>query len=134
MEVNERPREVCIYPHSTKAAPLIRSSHQACDLCYTRKLRCSGGQPRCSNCVTYAVDCTHKAQPRRSNTNARRKGGGSSKKADERQSLAAQTRQLGTENVRLLLSQDEYILVTYELNSLGWRWGGGHYQQIPLCF
>ncbi|RDW93678.1 Fungal transcription factor regulatory middle homology region [Aspergillus mulundensis] len=38
---------------------------KACDLCYTRKLKCDGHQPRCSNCVTYARECTHAAAPRR---------------------------------------------------------------------
>ncbi|KAL4911142.1 hypothetical protein BDW74DRAFT_184629 [Aspergillus multicolor] len=38
---------------------------KACDLCYTRKLKCDGQQPRCSNCVIYARECTHAAAPRR---------------------------------------------------------------------
>ncbi|KAI8630759.1 fungal-specific transcription factor domain-containing protein [Xylariaceae sp. FL1651] len=38
---------------------------KACDLCYRRKIKCDGQQPRCSNCVVYKSDCTNKAASRK---------------------------------------------------------------------
>ncbi|PVH76650.1 hypothetical protein DL98DRAFT_640111 [Cadophora sp. DSE1049] len=47
---------------------------KACDLCYTRKLKCDREKPRCSNCVTYATDCTHAVQSRRSKAKEQHNG------------------------------------------------------------
>ncbi|RAL13291.1 uncharacterized protein BO97DRAFT_469981 [Aspergillus homomorphus CBS 101889] len=41
------------------------SLRKACDLCYTRKIKCDGQEPRCSNCVMHARECTHAAASRR---------------------------------------------------------------------
>lgn len=38
---------------------------QACDLCYRRRLKCDGMQPRCSQCAIYDSECTHRAASRR---------------------------------------------------------------------
>ncbi|PCD24835.1 hypothetical protein AU210_013950 [Fusarium oxysporum f. sp. radicis-cucumerinum] len=38
---------------------------KACDLCYTRKIKCDGLQPKCSNCVNYKANCTHTARSRK---------------------------------------------------------------------
>ncbi|OBS22710.1 hypothetical protein FPOA_09042 [Fusarium poae] len=38
---------------------------KACDLCYTRKIKCDGQQPQCSNCVNYKTPCTHLARSRK---------------------------------------------------------------------
>ncbi|KAF6798178.1 fungal specific transcription factor, partial [Colletotrichum musicola] len=38
-----------------------RSIRKACDLCYRKRIKCDGKQPRCSNCQVYSSDCTHKA-------------------------------------------------------------------------
>ncbi|KAK9320874.1 hypothetical protein V1517DRAFT_328025 [Lipomyces orientalis] len=73
MEVNNRPRK-------------------ACDLCYTRKLKCDRQTPRCSNCVAYDTDCTHTAQSRKWKPKAQRNG--RTKETDEIQGLLTQLRQL----------------------------------------
>ncbi|KAH7383063.1 fungal-specific transcription factor domain-containing protein [Cadophora sp. MPI-SDFR-AT-0126] len=51
-----------------------RRQRKACDLCYTRKLKCDTEKPRCSNCVSYATDCTHLAQSRKLKTKGRHDG------------------------------------------------------------
>jgi hypothetical protein len=33
--------------------------HTACDQCRQRKLRCTGGKPRCSRCATNSNDCSY---------------------------------------------------------------------------
>ncbi|KAI0420566.1 fungal-specific transcription factor domain-containing protein [Xylaria grammica] len=38
---------------------------KACDLCYQKKIRCDGQQPRCSGCELYKCDCTYKAASRK---------------------------------------------------------------------
>ncbi|OJJ06476.1 hypothetical protein ASPVEDRAFT_87774 [Aspergillus versicolor CBS 583.65] len=45
---------------------------KACDLCYTRKIKCDGQRPRCSNCINYTTDCTHSAPSRKSKPKAQR--------------------------------------------------------------
>ncbi|KAJ3546382.1 hypothetical protein NM208_g2025 [Fusarium decemcellulare] len=66
MEANDRPRK-------------------ACDLCYTRKIKCDGQEPRCSNCISYGTSCTHAALSRKSKPKAQRNG--RAKETDEVQSL-----------------------------------------------
>ncbi|KAI0401695.1 hypothetical protein F4802DRAFT_579447 [Xylaria palmicola] len=39
---------------------------KACDLCYRKRLKCDSQKPRCSHCVVYKSDCTHKAAARKS--------------------------------------------------------------------
>ncbi|KAI0432731.1 hypothetical protein F5Y09DRAFT_329391 [Xylaria sp. FL1042] len=39
---------------------------KACDLCYRRRFKCDGKKPRCSHCVIYDSECTHKTAPRKS--------------------------------------------------------------------
>ncbi|KAF2168905.1 hypothetical protein M409DRAFT_52894 [Zasmidium cellare ATCC 36951] len=46
-----------------------KPQRKACDLCYHKKLKCDALKPRCSTCVVYDVECTHKAA-------SRKKGGG----------------------------------------------------------
>ncbi|OAL50018.1 hypothetical protein IQ07DRAFT_567597 [Pyrenochaeta sp. DS3sAY3a] len=41
-----------------------RSTRKSCDLCYRRKMKCDGRKPSCSNCITYAIDCTYSAPSR----------------------------------------------------------------------
>ncbi|KAB8259451.1 fungal-specific transcription factor domain-containing protein [Aspergillus pseudonomiae] len=48
---------------------------KACDLCYTRKIKCDGQQPRCSNCINYATDCTHTVLSRKSKPRGQRSSG-----------------------------------------------------------
>ncbi|KAI1346731.1 hypothetical protein F5Y01DRAFT_330514 [Xylaria sp. FL0043] len=43
----------------------------ACDLCYRRRFKCDGKQPRCSNCVTYDSECTRKTAARKSTAKKR---------------------------------------------------------------
>ncbi|KAE8140417.1 fungal-specific transcription factor domain-containing protein [Aspergillus pseudotamarii] len=50
---------------------LNNQTRKACDLCYTRKIKCDGQKPRCSNCINYATDCTHTALSRKSKPRAR---------------------------------------------------------------
>ncbi|KIV96633.1 hypothetical protein, variant [Exophiala mesophila] len=43
---------------------------KSCDFCYVRKIKCDTKQPRCSNCIAYAKDCTfgepsRRARPKR---------------------------------------------------------------------
>jgi hypothetical protein len=38
---------------------------KSCDLCYQRKMKCNKQKPRCSNCITYEIDCTYTAPSRR---------------------------------------------------------------------
>ncbi|KAL7915341.1 fungal-specific transcription factor domain-containing protein [Trichoderma velutinum] len=78
MEIDHRPRK-------------------ACDLCYTRKLKCNGQQPRCSNCIIYARECTHTAQSRRSKPKARYNDGNDTTRADEVQNLRARVQELETQ-------------------------------------
>ncbi|KAF4469139.1 fungal transcription factor regulatory middle homology region [Fusarium albosuccineum] len=66
MEANDRPRK-------------------ACDLCYTRKIKCDGQEPRCSNCISYDTSCTHTVLSRKSKPKAQRNG--RAKETDEVQSL-----------------------------------------------
>ncbi|KAK9323870.1 fungal-specific transcription factor domain-protein [Lipomyces orientalis] len=65
---------------------------KACDLCYTRKIKCDGQEPRCSNCVIYATECTHMATSRKWKPKAQRNG--HTKENDEIQSLQAQVQRL----------------------------------------
>ncbi|PYI34314.1 hypothetical protein BP00DRAFT_433948 [Aspergillus indologenus CBS 114.80] len=46
---------------------------KACDLCYTRKIKCDGQEPRCSNCINYATECTHIALRRKARPRAQRR-------------------------------------------------------------
>lgn len=79
------------------------SGEQACDLCYTRKLKCNGQQPRCSNCIIYARECTHIAQSRRSKPKARHNDDDNTMRADEVQNLRARVKELEAQLVCLLL-------------------------------
>ncbi|KAF4998692.1 hypothetical protein FGRMN_3018 [Fusarium graminum] len=47
---------------------------KSCDLCYTRKIKCDGQQPRCSNCVNYKTSCTHTARSRKWKPKAQQPG------------------------------------------------------------
>ncbi|KAH7245307.1 fungal-specific transcription factor domain-containing protein [Fusarium tricinctum] len=73
MQANHRPRK-------------------ACDLCYTRKIKCDGQQPRCSNCVNYKTSCTHTARSRKWKPKAQQPG--ETSEADEIRILQAQMQQL----------------------------------------
>ena len=73
---------------------------KACDLCYSRKIKCDGQIPRCSNCINYATDCTHTALSRKSKPRAQRNSG--AKEANEIQSLQAEVQRLETQLVRIL--------------------------------
>ncbi|KAL7952461.1 fungal-specific transcription factor domain-containing protein [Trichoderma compactum] len=81
MEIDHRPRK-------------------ACDLCYTRKLKCNGQQPRCSNCIIYARECTHEARSRRSKPKTRYNGSNNTTRVDEVQNLQARVRELETQLTR----------------------------------
>ncbi|KAE8336577.1 hypothetical protein BDV24DRAFT_178457 [Aspergillus arachidicola] len=74
---------------------LSNRPRKACDLCYTRRIKCDGQQPRCSNCINYATDCTHTALSRKSKPRAQRSSG--LKKADEVQSLQEEVQRLETQ-------------------------------------
>ncbi|KAH8880998.1 hypothetical protein GQ53DRAFT_889235 [Thozetella sp. PMI_491] len=88
MEPNNRPRK-------------------ACDLCYTRKLKCDRQSPRCSNCVTYATDCTHAAERRKWEPKGRRNG--RAQETAEIRSLRAQIQSLKAQVVRRAQDQAEDI-------------------------
>ncbi|KNG86963.1 hypothetical protein ANOM_004185 [Aspergillus nomiae NRRL 13137] len=68
---------------------------KACDLCYTRKIKCDGQKPRCSNCINYATDCTHTVLSRKSKPRAQRSSG--TKKTNDVQSLQAEVQRLKSE-------------------------------------
>ncbi|GAB1208212.1 hypothetical protein APSETT445_006953 [Aspergillus pseudonomiae] len=68
---------------------------KACDLCYTRKIKCDGQQPRCSNCINYATDCTHTVLSRKSKPRGQRSSG--TKETNEVQGLQAEVQRLKTE-------------------------------------
>ncbi|KAB8244801.1 fungal-specific transcription factor domain-containing protein [Aspergillus flavus] len=74
---------------------LSNRPRKACDLCYTRRIKCDGQKPRCSNCINYATDCTHTALSRKSKPRAQRRS--ELKKADEVQSLQAEIQRLETQ-------------------------------------
>ncbi|KAI1424313.1 hypothetical protein F5Y12DRAFT_753175 [Xylaria sp. FL1777] len=38
---------------------------KACDFCYRRRFKCDSQKPRCSHCVLYDSECTHKTAPRK---------------------------------------------------------------------
>lgn len=73
---------------------------QACDLCYTRRIKCDRQEPRCSNCVTYAADCTHTAVSRKKKHKAQRDSG--TEGTEDIQSLQAKVQRLETELVGIL--------------------------------
>jgi len=77
---------------------------KACDLCYTRKIKCDGQKPRCSNCINYATDCTHTALSRKSKPRAQRRSQriSETKETNEVQSLQAEVQRLETQLVRIL--------------------------------
>ncbi|EKJ71008.1 hypothetical protein FPSE_08793 [Fusarium pseudograminearum CS3096] len=68
---------------------------KACDLCYTRKIKCDGQQPQCSNCVNYKTVCTHAARSRKWKPKAQQNVQRSD--AEEIRSLQAQMQQLQVE-------------------------------------
>ncbi|KAM0493553.1 hypothetical protein ACHAP8_009189 [Fusarium lateritium] len=70
----------------------INRPRKACDLCYTRKIKCDGQQPQCSNCVNYKTACTHAARSRKWKPKAQQNVQRS--EADEIRSLQAQMQQL----------------------------------------
>ncbi|KJK65732.1 fungal transcription factor regulatory middle homology region [Aspergillus parasiticus SU-1] len=80
---------------------LSNRPRKACDLCYTRRIKCDGQKPRCSNCINYATDCTHTALSRKSKPRAQRSSG--LKKADEVRSLQEEVQRLQTQ-----LAQNQY--------------------------
>ncbi|KAH7151357.1 fungal-specific transcription factor domain-containing protein [Fusarium sp. MPI-SDFR-AT-0072] len=65
---------------------------KACDLCYTRKIKCDGLQPKCSNCVNYKTSCTHTARSRKWKPKALQDD--EPQKEDEIRSLQAQMQEL----------------------------------------
>ncbi|KAF0636745.1 hypothetical protein FPSE5266_08793 [Fusarium pseudograminearum] len=67
---------------------------KACDLCYTRKIKCDGQQPQCSNCVNYKTACTHAARSRKWKPKAQQN---IQRSAEEIRSLQAQMQQLQVE-------------------------------------
>ncbi|BCS29248.1 uncharacterized protein APUU_70818A [Aspergillus puulaauensis] len=72
---------------------------KACDVCYTRKIKCDGQRPRCSNCINYATDCTHSAQSRKSKPRAQRSGGArETTQMNEFQGLQAEVQRLENQN------------------------------------
>ncbi|QYS95027.1 Zn(2)-C6 fungal-type domain-containing protein [Trichoderma simmonsii] len=89
MEIDHRPRK-------------------ACDLCYTRKLKCNGQEPRCSNCIIYARECTHTAQSRRSRPKTRHNGGNGTTRADEVQNLRARVQELETQLTQNPIQNDSH--------------------------
>ncbi|CAM1505976.1 Fc.00g116130.m01.CDS01 [Cosmosporella sp. VM-42] len=42
-----------------------QAARQACDLCYSKKIKCDSKKPYCSHCVLYATDCTYAAASRK---------------------------------------------------------------------
>ncbi|KAI0969004.1 hypothetical protein F4678DRAFT_440622 [Xylaria arbuscula] len=42
-----------------------KPARKACDLCYRRRFKCDGQKPRCSHCVIYDSECTHKTAARK---------------------------------------------------------------------
>ncbi|KAK6703372.1 hypothetical protein SNK04_013276 [Fusarium graminearum] len=73
----------------------INRPRKACDLCYTRKIKCDGQQPQCSNCVNYKTACTHAARSRKWKPKAQQNAQRS--EAEEIRSLQAQMKQLQVE-------------------------------------
>ncbi|KFX92710.1 hypothetical protein O988_07158 [Pseudogymnoascus sp. VKM F-3808] len=52
------------YASARKTMETSKATRNSCDLCYRRKMKCNGQKPRCSNCITYEVDCTYIAPSR----------------------------------------------------------------------
>ncbi|GKU21803.1 unnamed protein product [Fusarium langsethiae] len=85
----------------------INRPRKACDLCYTRKIKCDGQQPQCSNCVNYKTSCTHTVRSRKWKPKAQQSIQRS--EAEEIRSLQAQMQQL-QEQLAEYREQDEALI------------------------
>ncbi|KAJ8106241.1 hypothetical protein OPT61_g9669 [Boeremia exigua] len=52
----------------------IEKLHAACDECRTRKLKCSGGKPKCGRCQREEIVCIYSAQKTMGRPRKRRRG------------------------------------------------------------